>query len=173
MTLVSKSCAGKSSWPYFGGSSFTATPLQTDVKIRSFQDDDTSSVIALWGEVLSDSAPHNDPAQIIHQKMGVERDLFYVAVVDSTVVGTVMGGYDGHRGWVYSLAVKPDHQRQGIASALVTHLEKVLVQRGCLKINLQIRASNDDVVAFYETCGYRAEERVSMGKRLYDDGAGA
>lgn len=81
--------------------------LRTDVQIRSFQDGDTSSVIALWREVLPDAAPHNDPARVIRQKTAVERDLFYVAVVDSTVIGTVMGGYDGHRGWVYSLAVKP------------------------------------------------------------------
>ena len=130
-------------------------------------------MIALWGEVLSDSAPHNDPAQVIRQKTAVERDLFYVAVVESTVIGTVMGGYDGHRGWGYSLAVTPNYQRQGVGSALMAHLEAALVQRGCLKINLQVRASNEEVVAFYEKLGYNVEERVSMGKRMYDREAGA
>ena len=148
-------------------------PLPTEVQIRSFQDDDTPSVIALWRDVLSDSAPHNDPAQIIRQKIEFERDLFYVAVMDSTVVGTVMGGYDGHRGWVYSLAVAPDCQRQGIASALMAHLERALMERGCLKINLQVRASNQGVVSFYEKLGYQVEERVSMGKRMYDSDARA
>lgn len=114
-------------------------PHKSDVRIRSFQDEDISSVIALWREVLSDTAPHNEPAQVIRQKIGAERDLFYVAVVDSTVIGTVMGGYDGHRGWVYSLAVRPDHQRQGVATALMAHLERALARRGCQKVNLQVR----------------------------------
>lgn len=135
--------------------------------IRPFQDGDTASVIALWREALPDSAPHNEPARVIHQKTSVERDLFFVAVVDSTVVGTVMGGYDGHRGWVYALAVAPAYRRQGVASALLTHLEAALAQRGCPKINLQVRSSNKEVVAFYEKLGYKVEERVSMGKRMY------
>ena len=138
------------------------------MNIRAFRDGDAASVIALWREVLPDSAPHNDPARVIRQKIGVERDLFYVAVVEPKIIGTVMGGYDGHRGWVYSLAVTPDYQRRGVGRSLVAHLEAALVQRGCLKINLQVRASNKDVVAFYENCGYTIEERVSMGKRMYD-----
>ncbi|MBL7187804.1 MAG: GNAT family acetyltransferase [Phycisphaerae bacterium] len=143
------------------------------MQIRSFQDEDTSSVIALWREVLPDSAPHNDPATVIRQKTSVERNLFFVATVESTIVGTAMGGYDGHRGWIYSLAVTPTYQRQGVATALMAHLEEELVKRGCLKINLQVRASNEEVVAFYEKIGYKVEERVSMGKRMYDGETGA
>ena len=130
-------------------------------------------MIALWREVLPDSAPHNDPAAVIRQKTSAERDLFFVADVASTVVGTVMGGYDGHRGWIYSLAVTPDYQRHGVATALMAHLEKALVKRGCLKINLQVRASNESVVACYEKIGYGVEERVSMGKRMYERDARA
>jgi ribosomal protein S18 acetylase RimI-like enzyme len=136
--------------------------------IRPYQDADEPAVIALWNEVLPDSAPHNDPATIIRKKLAVERDLFFVAVVESAVVGTVMGGYDGHRGWVYAVAVSPAHRRHGVGSALVRHLESALAERGCLKVNLQVRASNAGVVAFYERLGYGAEERVSMGKRLYE-----
>ena len=129
-------------------------------------------MIALWRELLPETAPHNNPAQVIRQKVGAERELFYVAVVDSTVIGTVMGGYDGHRGWVYSLAVTSDSQRRGVATALMAHLERALVRRGCLKINLQVRASNQGVVAFYKKLGYEVEERVSMGKRMYDGESG-
>jgi ribosomal protein S18 acetylase RimI-like enzyme len=137
------------------------------MKIRPYEDADEQAVIALWSEVLPDSAPHNDPATAIRKKLAVERDLFFVAVLGAAVVGTVMGGYDGHRGWVYSVAVDPQYQRRGIGGALVQRLEAALVERGCLKVNLQVRASNAGVIAFYAKLGYSVEERVSMGKRLY------
>ncbi len=137
------------------------------MQLRPYEDADEGAVIALWNEVLPDAAPHNDPATAIRNKLAVERDLFFVAVVDGAVVGTVLGGYDGHRGWVYSLAVKPQCQHRGIGSALVRRLEQALAGRGCLKVNLQVRSSNAGVVAFYEKLGYAIEPRVSMGKRLY------
>ena len=136
--------------------------------IRLYRTTDEQSVVALWQEVLPDHAPHNEPATVIRNKLAVERDLFFVAVRDKDdLVGTVMGGYDGHRGWVYSVAVRPQFRRQGIGRALVTCLEAALAERGCLKINLQVRASNADVVAFYERLGYQVEPRISLGKRLY------
>ena len=138
------------------------------MRIRAFLDADSASVITLWNGVFPDSAPHNDPAMMIRQKVRQERDLFYVAVAEEDVIGTVMGGYDGHRGWVYSLAVSPACRRQGVASALMKHLEAALVERGCLKINLQVRAGNEAVIGFYEQLGYSVEQRVSMGKRTYD-----
>jgi ribosomal protein S18 acetylase RimI-like enzyme len=137
------------------------------MQIRPYEDADEQAVIAMWSAVLPDSAPHNDPATAIRKKLAVERDLFFVAAVDGAVVGTVMGGYDGHRGWVYSVAVDPWHRRRGIGAALVRRLEKSLAERGCLKVNLQVRAWNAGVVPFYEKLGYRVEELVSMGKRLY------
>ena len=137
------------------------------MQIRPYQDSDEQAVIALWNEVLPDSAPHNEPATTIRKKLLVERDLFFVATADAAVVGTVLGGYDGHRGWAYSVAVAPRSRRAGIGSALLRRLEKALAARGCLKVNLQVRASNAAVVAFYEKLGYSVEERVSMGKRLY------
>jgi ribosomal protein S18 acetylase RimI-like enzyme len=142
------------------------------MQIRPYQDSDEQPVIALWNEVLPDSAPHNDPATAIRKKLAVERDLFFVAAVDGTVVGTVMGGYDGHRGWVYSVAVRPQVQRRGIGGALLRRLEAALTERGCLKVNLQVRTSNAGVIAFYEKLGYAVEERVSMGKRLYEEHKG-
>lgn len=83
------------------------------------------------------------------------------------MVGTVMGGYDGHHGRVYSVAVRPEHRRAGIGAALVRRLERALAECGCLKVNLQVRTSNSAVVRFYQGLGYSVEERVSMGKRLY------
>jgi ribosomal protein S18 acetylase RimI-like enzyme len=135
--------------------------------IRPYQNSDEQAVIALWNEALPDAAPHNEPARAIRAKLAVDRDLFLVAEVEGAVVGTVMGGYDGHRGWVYSVAVEARHRRRGIGAALLRRLEAALCERGCLKVNLQVRASNAGVIAFYEKLGYGVEERVSMGKRLY------
>ena len=141
-------------------------PMPTEPRIRPFEEEDAPKVIALWNRVLADGSPHNDPALAIRKKTEVDDELFFVAEVDSRLVGTVMGGYDGHRGWIYALAVEPEHQRQGIGRALIAHLESALLERGCLKINLQVRASNESVIAFYEKLGYQVEERVSMGKRM-------
>jgi len=77
-----------------------------------------------------------------------------------------MCGYDGHRGWIYSLAVSPSHRRQGIGTQLVHHGERELVRRGCVKINLQIIEGNEAVVAFYSALGYSVEKRISMGKPI-------
>jgi len=137
------------------------------VQIRPYQDADEAAVIALWNEERADAAPHNDPATVIRNKLSVERELFLVAVVEGAIVGTVMGGYDGHRGWVYEVMVGRTHRRQGIGSALLRRLEALLAGRGCMKVNLQVRASNAGAVAFYERLGYAVEERISMGKRLY------
>jgi ribosomal protein S18 acetylase RimI-like enzyme len=138
------------------------------MQVRPYEDADEAAVIALWAEVLPDSAPHNDPATSLRNKRAVDRDLLLVATAGGAVVGTAMGGYDGHRGWVYSVAVGPAHRRSGVGTALLRRLEQALAERGCLKVNLQVRASNAGVVAFYETLGYTIEERLSMGKRLYE-----
>jgi ribosomal protein S18 acetylase RimI-like enzyme len=135
--------------------------------IRLYDDADEPAVVALWRATIHDSAPHNEPHGSIRRKLAVEHDLFYVAVIDSVLVGTVMGGYDGHRGWIYSVALDPGHRRRGIGSALLRHLETALRERGCLKVNLQVRQTNADVIAFYETLGFKVDPVLSMGKRLY------
>jgi ribosomal protein S18 acetylase RimI-like enzyme len=123
------------------------------VAIRRYEGTDGAAVAALWRETLPDAAPHNDPAKSIRRQLAVDRDLFLVAVVDGTVVGTVMGGYDGYRGWVYAFAVAPRHRREGVGSNLVRSLEAQLAAQGCPKVNLQVRSSNAAVVKFYEWLG--------------------
>ena len=78
-----------------------------------------------------------------------------------------MGGYDGHRGWVYSLAVDDRERHRGIGTALIGKIEEDLKVLGCLKVNLQVVGSNSGVVEFYEKLGFSVEDRISMGKRLY------
>jgi ribosomal protein S18 acetylase RimI-like enzyme len=88
---------------------------------------------------------------------------FFVVVLDGALVGTVMGGYDGHRSWVYSLAVDPQVQRRGVGTVLMRHIERELAERGCPKVSLQVLVSNVGTVEFYKKLGYAVEERVSMG----------
>ncbi len=140
--------------------------------IRPYREADEASVVALWTRVFGYAQPHNDPLQVIRHKCAVQQELFFVAILDSVLVGTLMAGYDGHRGWIYSLAVSPDARRHGIGTALMKHAETVLARRDCPKINLQILATNAAVVAFYQKLGYAVEERVSMGKIMAPAAAG-
>lgn len=135
--------------------------------IRLFTPADEPTVIALWQETLPGTAPHHDPATSIRTKLADGGDLFFVAEVDGEVVGTVMGGYDGHRGWLYSVAVRLSHRRRGVGTALIRHVEAAMAERGCPKVNLQVLPTNAEVVAFYEQLGYAVEERISMGKKTY------
>ena len=122
----------------------------------------------MTGFIFPASSPHNDPATSLDKKLRTDPDFLLVSVKDGVVVGSVMGDYDGHRGWIYSLAVTPSLRRQGIASALMHEIEEKLRERGCLKVNLQVVASNNEVVALYEELGFSIEERISMGKKLYE-----
>ncbi len=136
------------------------------VRIAPYHAECFEGVDALWREVFPDDAPWNRAAVAVPAKRAVQPELFLVALDGHAVVGTAMGGYDGHRGWLYALAVKPGHRRRGIASALVRAVEERLAGMGCGKLNLQVRAGNESVVAFYQALGYAVEPRISMGKRL-------
>jgi ribosomal protein S18 acetylase RimI-like enzyme len=136
------------------------------MQVRPYRDEDRDRVIALWELVFSDRSPHNDPAASIARKLRVQRELLVVAEEDGEIVGTAMGGYDGHRGWVYAVAVHPNHRRRGIGAALMKRVEQDLAAMGCPKLNLQVRGSNRQAVRFYEKLGYGAEDRISMGKLL-------
>jgi len=120
----------------------------------------------LWEQVFGYNASHNVPGLAIAKKVAVADGLFFVATHELAVVGTIMAGYDGHRGWIYSLAVHPDWRKRTIGSALLGHAENELCARGCVKINLQIIEGNEAVEAFYRANGYLTEKRISMGKRL-------
>jgi len=135
--------------------------------ITEYSDDrHRQQVIRLWKTVFGYEAAHNDPAVAIDKKLAVRDGLFFLADVDGAVVGTVLAGYDGHRGWLYSVAVHPAQRKKGLGTALVRFAEQALIERGCMKINLQIVSGNEDVAAFYESLGYANEKRVSMGKMI-------
>ena len=140
------------------------------MKIRPFEEADEAAVIRLW-ERCGLTRPWNDPHKDIARKLAVRRDLFLVGVDPDSgePIGTVMIGYEGHRGWINYLAVSPDRQREGLGRALMAEAERLLLLEGCPKVNLQVRAGNEGVVAFYRELGYAVEEMVSMGKRLVRD----
>ena len=144
----------------------TDAKFDVPVSIGSFQESDREGVVTLWRTVFPGDPPWNEPNAMIDAKLSVQPELFFVAAARRQVVGTAMGGYDGHRGWVYVVAVLPERRRQGIAARLMASVETALAHKGCVKLNLQVRATNTVVVSFYEALGYGREERVSMGKRL-------
>lgn len=140
----------------------------TQFEIRPFALEDSDTVIAIW-QACDLTVPWNDPLKDIARKLQVNPELFLVAEQNGRIAGTVMGGYEGHRGWINYLAVLPDCQRQGVGRALMETIEAKLLALGCPKINLQVRSSNTAVIQFYGHLGYHIDDVISLGKRLIKD----
>ncbi len=140
-----------------------------EIEVRSYRNSDERGVVALWTVVFPDDPPWNEPSLIIRRKRTVQSDLFLVATLDSSVVGTVLAGFDGCRGWVHHLAVAPDARRTRIGSSLMREAAARLTALGAPKVNLQVRASNEEAVRFYQSLGFKVEERVSMSQLLQVD----
>ena len=158
------------------------------MKIRAFQSNDTASVVVLW-EACNLTRPWNNPELDIARKCSVDDGLFLVGEldrqtrnesdaesdkngdtkIDNEIVATIMGSYDGHRGWIYYLAVHPEQQRKGYGEQMMNEMEARLLALGCPKINLQIRRENSSVMTFYESLGFTEDASVSLGKRLIPD----
>ncbi|MFT2815460.1 GNAT family acetyltransferase [Leifsonia sp. A12D58] len=148
------------------------------MQIRAFSPADTDAVIELWN-ACGLTRPWNDPRLDIERKLTVQPELFLVGVIPSgtdaagarsdTVIASVMAGFDGHRGWVNYLAVTPDEQGLGLGRVLMSEVERLLEEKGCPKVNLQVRADNAAAFAFYEALGYTQDVVASFGKRLIAD----
>jgi len=138
------------------------------MRIRPYATGDETAVIALW-EACRLTRPWNDPRKDIARKLAVQPELFLVGVLGDALVATAMAGYEGHRGWVNYLAVSPEHQRKGLGKALMREVEKRLIERGCPKLNVQVRAANGEALQFYRRLGYAQDEAVALGKRLIPD----
>jgi len=138
------------------------------MEIRVFKSSDRAEVITLWEE-LELVVPWNNPDKDIDRKLSVDPNTFFVGEVEGKLIATMMVGYDGHRGWVNYLAVTPSQQRRGYASKLMAYAEEILTAKGCPKLNLQVRGTNQKVLRFYESIGYVDDQAVSLGKRLIPD----
>ncbi len=139
------------------------------MKIRAYEAPDEHAVVALWQE-CGLTRPWNDPRRDIARKLTEQPELFLVGTHEGAVVSTAMVGFDGHRGWVYYLAVAPRYRGQSFGRMLMQEAERLLIERGCPKLNLQVRTSNAEAVEFYRKLGYTQDEVVSFGRRLIADG---
>jgi len=138
------------------------------LEISEFTPSDSEELIQLWQE-CGLVAPHNNPHRDIKRKLKYRSEFFLVGRINHLLVATVMGGYDGHRGWVNYLGVKPSSQRRGYGAEIIDALEARLRDAGCAKINLQVRSSNQSVIEFYHSLGFVDDDVVSLGKRLEID----
>lgn len=136
------------------------------ISIAEYADHHFDGIDALWRNAFPNDAPWNAARVSIPQKLRYQPNLFLVAVEVDRVFGSIMAGYDGHRGWISRIAVLQSCRGNGIGEALIREAEKRLADLGCTKINLQVVASNSTVLGFYRKCGYEVEERVSMSKLL-------
>ena len=136
--------------------------------IRAFTESDTDAVVQLWHD-CGLVRPWNDPRKDIARKLLVQPELFLVGDLDGAVVASAMVGFDGHRGWLYYLAVAPPNQGGGFGRALVARAEQLLVDRGCPKLNIQVRGGNAGLINYYRALGFAEDGAVSLGKRLISD----
>lgn len=136
--------------------------------IRAFGLPDTDRVVELW-HAAGLIRPWNDPHKDIERKLTTQPELFLVYEDDEETIGTAMIGYDGHRGWVYYLAVAAERRGAGVARALMAEAERLLIERGCPKIMLMVRSDNTAVIDLYEHLGYAVESTKVLGKRLIAD----
>ncbi|UCE96343.1 MAG: GNAT family acetyltransferase [Candidatus Bathyarchaeota archaeon] len=126
------------------------------------------ALVDLW-EKCGLIVPQNDPIEDIQKKIDYQPELFFIALLDDQLIGSVMVGYEGHRGWLNYLAVHPSFQKRGFGKKLVEKAIAELRKIGCLKLNLQVRRSNKRVIEFYKQIGFKEEERVSLGLRLRNE----
>lgn len=143
---------------------------QEKLHIRTYQDGDKEDVVELWHD-CNLVVPWNDPGLDIDRKLKVNPDLFLIGSIEGKTIATIMGGYEGHRGWINYLAVSPGVRKKGIGRQMVAEVEARLRELGCPKINIQIRSSNKDVIEFYGRIGFVEDNVISMGKRLMNEGA--
>lgn len=142
--------------------------MDSALHIDGFCEQDKAAVITLWQQCGLIVA-HNDPDMDIKRKLRQQPELFLTGKIQKQLVATAMVGFDGHRGWLNYLAVAPDWQRRGIGRMVMAEAERRLLALGCPKLNLQVRGTNTQVVAFYQALGYTQDKVVSMGKRLIKD----
>ncbi len=138
------------------------------MKIVEYHEKDRNQVISLWKD-CNILAVQNDPDKDIDRKLKGNPELFLVGKIQGKIIATVMGGYEGHRGWINYLAVDPAFQKMGYGKAIMNEIEKRLLALGCPKINLQVRESNESVIQFYQSIGFCNDHVISLGKRLIID----
>ena len=137
--------------------------------IRIYRERDREQVLALWQE-CDLIHPKNDPRKDLDRKKGFGEELFLVIEDREKIIGTVMGGYDGHRGIINYLGVHPSFRGQGLGKMLLQAVEQKLKDFGCPQVNLLVWSNNSEVLDFYEKSQYsKANDIVLLRKRLISD----
>jgi len=138
--------------------------------VRKVTPADADAVVKLWRTVFPEygdpERPQRDPVASVARKLAIGDGLFWLAEREGRVVGTAMAGWDGHRGWLYSVGVHPAARRGGVGARLVAEAEAALAALGCPKINLQVLAGNEAAQAFWRRMGYAQDAVVPFGKPL-------
>ena len=136
------------------------------MKIREFRIEDYPIVRDLWQTAGLTLRP-GDELEDVKLKLQRDPDLFLVGEQNGEIVGSVIGGWDGRRGWIYHLAVEPQHQRKRIGADLVHEVEKRLLAKGAKKVNAQVYKWNGKSLEFFNAIGYEAQpDLVMIGKQL-------
>lgn len=133
--------------------------------IRPAEPEDRASAVALW-EAAGLTRPWNDPRADFDLALATSSSAILLAERDGDLCGTVMVGFDGHRGWVYYLASAADRRGTGIGRRLMAAAEAWLTARGSPKIQLMVRSDNQAARGFYDALGYELQDVVTIGKRL-------
>jgi ribosomal protein S18 acetylase RimI-like enzyme len=137
----------------------------SSLAVRAAEDADTPAIIALWDRCEL-TRPWNEPRADLERARQKPNSDVLVGRDQNAIVATVMVGHDGHRGWVYYVAVAPDQHRKGYGRAIMTAAENWLRNHGVEKLQLLVRVDNTRVQAFYETLDYEEQERVIYAKWL-------
>jgi ribosomal protein S18 acetylase RimI-like enzyme len=136
-----------------------------EFRIECYRPEFQNAVVDLWRK-CNLIVPWNDPFEDIERKVEFQPELFFVGLADGVVIGSIMVGYEGHRGWINYLAVSPNFQKRGYGRKLVEKAVEELRKLGCPKINLQVRRSNVQVTEFYKHLGFKEDDVTSLGLRL-------
>ena len=140
----------------------------TDRTIRTAQADEAEAVIALW-TACGLTRPWNEPRADFDQALKTSTATILISGAGRSVEGSVMVGFDGHRGWVYYLAVYPQARRSGLGRALMAAAQDWLRAQGAPKIQLMVRDDNAEALSFYAALGLEVQPVVVLGRRLDED----
>jgi ribosomal protein S18 acetylase RimI-like enzyme len=137
-----------------------------DLRVADLPPSRATEAIALW-RATGLTRPWNDPEADLRRALhGPSSTVLAAFGAAEELLGTAMVGHDGHRGWVYYLAVQPERQGAGLGGHLMRACERWLRQRDVPKIQLMVREDNRDAAAFYGALGYQVQDVVVLGRRL-------
>ena len=134
--------------------------------IKTFTEEYTDDVLSLWKSVNLCANIEEARADIL-TKLSFQPELFFVAIHHKDLLGTCMAGFDGHRGWIYYLAVNPNFQKRGIGKALIHHAEIALKKLRCSKVLLMVADENIEVSNFYKNLNFETSPVKVFGKKIH------